>query len=79
MKRIHKIVEQAAQQGNAVLIAGKANHPEVIGIRGWAGENAFVLESEADVALLPPLTKAVLVAQTTLPEEAFRSSSAASC
>ena len=71
VKRIHKIVEQAAQQGNAVLIAGKANHPEVIGIRGWAGENAFVLESEADVALLPPLTKAVLVAQTTLPEEAF--------
>ena len=71
VKRIHKIVEQAAQQGNAVLIAGKANHPEVIGIRGWAGENAFVLESEADVASLPPLSKAVLVAQTTLPEEAF--------
>ena len=71
VKRIHKIVQQATQEGNTVLIAGKANHPEVIGIRGWAGENAFVLESEADVALLPEIGKAVLVAQTTLPEETF--------
>jgi len=71
VKRIHKIAEQATQEGNTVLIAGKANHPEVVGIRGWAGENAYVLESEADVAGLPELNKAVLVAQTTLPEETF--------
>lgn len=71
VKRIHKIVQRAAAEGNTVLIAGKANHPEVIGIRGWAGENAYVLESEADVATLPDFEKAVLVAQTTLPEEAY--------
>ena len=71
VKRIHKIVNGAASQGSAVLIAGKADHPEVIGIRGWAGENAFVLESEADVTTLPMLHRAVLVAQTTLPEETF--------
>ncbi len=72
VKRIHKIVQKAAESGNTVLIAGKANHPEVIGIRGWAGDNAFVLESAADVMKLPETAKAVLVAQTTLPEEAFR-------
>jgi len=71
VKRIHKIAEQATQEGNTVLIAGKANHPEVVGIIGWASENAYVLESEADVAGLPELNKAVLVAQTTLPEETF--------
>ncbi len=71
VKRIHKIVERAAEEGNTVLIAGKANHPEVVGIRGWAGDNAFVLESEADVSLLPAMEKVVLVAQTTLPEETF--------
>jgi len=71
VKRIHKIVEQATQEGNTVLIAGKANHPEVIGIRGWAGGRAYVLEAEADVASLPEIGKAVLVAQTTLPEETF--------
>ena len=71
VKRIHKIVQQATQEGNIVLIAGKANHPEVVGIRGWAGENAYVLEAEADVVTLPEIGKAVLVAQTTLPEETF--------
>ena len=71
VKRIHKIVQEAAREGNAVLIAGKADHPEVIGIRGWAGERAYVLETEADVQNLPPIEKAALVAQTTLPEETF--------
>ncbi len=71
VKRIHQIVQQAAQQGRTVLIAGKANHPEVIGIRGWAGENAFVLESDADVVNLPEIGQATLVAQTTLPVTAL--------
>ena len=73
VQRIHKIVQKAAEQGKAVLIAGKANHPEVVGIRGWAGGNAYVLETEADAVRLPKLEKAVLVAQTTLPEETFQS------
>ena len=64
-------MEQGTQEGNTVLIAGKANHPEVIGIRGWAGGQAYVLEAEADVSSLPEIGKAVLVAQTTLPEETF--------
>ena len=72
VKRIHKIVQKATESGNTVLIAGKANHPEVIGIRGWAGGDALVLESVNDVKGLPSLQKAVLVAQTTLPEETFR-------
>jgi len=72
VKRIHRIVEKAAEDGNTVLIAGKANHPEVVGIRGWAGGSAFVLESAADVAELPKIAKAVLVAQTTLPEDTLR-------
>ena len=71
VKRIHKIVQKAAQSGNTVLIAGKANHPEVIGIRGWAGGDALVLERASDAKDLPSLQKAVLVAQTTLPEETF--------
>ena len=71
VKRIHKIAQKAVAEGRVVLIAGKANHPEVVGIRGWAGENAYVLEGEADVEGLPEIDKAALVAQTTLPEETF--------
>ncbi|MDD4311078.1 MAG: bifunctional 4-hydroxy-3-methylbut-2-enyl diphosphate reductase/30S ribosomal protein S1 [Eubacteriales bacterium] len=72
VKRIHKIVQKAAQDGSTVLIAGKADHPEVIGIRGWAGGDALVFESAADAKNLPQMKKAVLVAQTTLPETTFR-------
>ncbi|MEA4913046.1 MAG: bifunctional 4-hydroxy-3-methylbut-2-enyl diphosphate reductase/30S ribosomal protein S1 [Christensenella sp.] len=72
VKRIHKIVQKAAEDGSTVLIAGKADHPEVIGIRGWAGGDALVFESAADAKNLPQITNAVLVAQTTLPEETFR-------
>lgn len=71
VKRIHQIAQQAVREGRTVLIAGKANHPEVVGIVGWAGEDAFVLESPADAARLPKREKATLVAQTTLPEAAF--------
>ena len=71
VKRIHQIAQQAVREGRTVLIAGKANHPEVVGIVGWAGEDAFVLESPADAEQLPKREKATLVAQTTLPEAAF--------
>ena len=36
VKRIHRIAQAAAARGRTVVIAGKYDHPEVIGIRGWA-------------------------------------------
>ena len=40
VKRIHRIVEQAGASGQPVFIAGKPDHPEVVGIAGWAGQAA---------------------------------------
>ena len=37
VKKIHRIVEKETAAGRRVLIAGEEKHPEVIGIRGWAG------------------------------------------
>jgi 4-hydroxy-3-methylbut-2-enyl diphosphate reductase len=71
VKRIHTIARKAAGEGRTVFIAGKALHPEVAGICGWAGERAIVLESEEDARNAPFTEKAALVAQTTLPEETF--------
>jgi len=71
VKRIHTIVRKAAEDGRTVFIAGKALHPEVVGICGWAGERAVVLESEEDAQKAQFVDKAALVAQTTLPEESF--------
>ncbi|MDR1892634.1 MAG: 4-hydroxy-3-methylbut-2-enyl diphosphate reductase, partial [Oscillospiraceae bacterium] len=35
--KIHRAVEKAARGGRTVLIAGDENHPEVVGIRSYAG------------------------------------------
>ncbi len=71
VKRIHTIVRKAAEDGRTVFIAGKALHPEIVGICGWAGDCAAVLETEEDAQNAPVTERAALVAQTTLPEETF--------
>jgi 4-hydroxy-3-methylbut-2-enyl diphosphate reductase len=71
VKRIHKIVKKATGEGRTVFIAGKTHHPEVVGICGWAGEHALVLEGPEDVGRVGYTHLAALVAQTTLPEETY--------
>jgi len=68
VRRIHRIVEDAQAR---VFIAGKAAHPEVIGIRSRAGEDCVVLESAADAMAVQGCESAVLVSQTTLRGELF--------
>ena len=72
VSRIHEIVRTAALAGHTVYIAGEEKHPEVEGIRGWAGECAVVIgsaqEAEALAAVVSPAT---LVAQTTMERERF--------
>lgn len=43
VKKIHDIVAKKADEGFGIVIIGNENHPEVEGIRGWAGENAVVI------------------------------------
>ena len=71
VKRIHTIARACAAAGRRVLIAGKSEHPEVVGIRGHAGADVIVLSGAADAADLPPIQRATLVAQTTLSQKAF--------
>ncbi len=71
VKRIHVIVKQAAESGSTVYVVGKPNHPEVVGVCGWANGKATVLETEADALSQPRCVRATVVAQTTLPEERF--------
>jgi len=68
VKRIHDMVKAAEEKGVAVIIVGEEKHPEVLGIKGWAGDNSYVVYDEQDVDNLPCLESAVLVAQTTTPK-----------
>ncbi len=77
VKRIHRIAAKAAADGERVFIAGKPDHPEVIGIVGSAGEHAAVLSDPAEAASVPYCEKATLVSQTTQKLETFEAIRAA--
>ena len=69
VKRIHHRVQTARESGMPVIIVGEAGHPEVDAILGWAGENAYAVYTEEQLATLPHLAQAVVVAQTTITHE----------
>ena len=45
VKKIHRIVAEESEKGSHIVIIGNSVHPEVEGIRGWAGERVSVLNS----------------------------------
>ena len=74
VRKIHDIVRQKSQEGRRVLIIGNPNHPEVIGIRGWAlGPCDVVPDKAALEALgLSEDEKVTVVAQTTFNYDYFQ-------
>lgn len=48
VKAIHIKVEREKDK-SFIIIIGKKNHPEIIGTKGFAGENSFVVENEDDI------------------------------
>ncbi|MGI6152418.1 MAG: bifunctional 4-hydroxy-3-methylbut-2-enyl diphosphate reductase/30S ribosomal protein S1 [Christensenellaceae bacterium] len=67
VKRIHDKVTDA---GNVpVIIVGAENHPEVMGIKGWAGEKVYITNGAKDTESIPELAEALVVAQTTITYE----------
>ena len=68
---IHQLVKAYSEHGDAVLIDGEAEHPEVVGIAGWAAGPVLILPDAqaARQARLP--RRAMVVAQTTIRREHF--------
>ncbi|MDP4153081.1 MAG: hypothetical protein Q8865_06555 [Bacillota bacterium] len=72
VSKIHKIVEKASSDGNTVFIIGTPEHPEVVGIRGYAGKDSFIFENAEQLECFTDknpqfANKSVLMAaQTTL-------------
>ena len=75
VKKIHKIVEENYNDGYSIVVIGKKNHPEVIGINGWCDESAIILyeEAAADELLnkIKEKEKICIVAQTTINKQKF--------
>ena len=74
VRKIHTIVSAASREGDAVLIAGDRNHPEVRGIRGHCGPKAYVFGNQEELAELLKMdeifskTQITAVSQTTFHE-----------
>ena len=67
--RIHEKVSGARDIFDLIVIVGKAEHPEVVGIKGWAGERAHVVAAPEEVKALPAAERVLVVAQTTITRE----------
>ena len=74
VKKIHNIVQKESGEGRYVLIIGNPDHPEVIGIRGWAGANAAVIRNEDDIQKIDfsKNKKITVVSQTTFNYNKFQ-------
>ncbi len=68
---IHQLVRDYSRNGDAVIIVGEPEHPEIVGIAGWAHGPVFILPTReaAQNAALPD--RALVVAQTTLRRDRF--------
>ena len=69
--RVQRLAERAAKEGRHVVVAGSPDHPEMIGVVGYAPSNTFVVSDAGEVAKLPPLHAPLVVSQTTLKLQTF--------
>ena len=74
MKRIHKIVAEESKKGSRIIIIGNPDHPEVEGIRGWAGENVTVIKNAEEAEKFENTTseRICIVSQTTFNYNKFK-------
>ena len=74
VKRIHKILAEESKKGSRIIIIGNPDHPEVEGIRGWAGENVTVIKNAEEAEKFENTTseRICIVSQTTFNYNKFK-------
>ena len=69
--KVQKLAERAAAEGRDVVVVGSPDHPEMIGVKGYAPEHAHVVRDASEVASLPMLHAPLVVSQTTIKLSTF--------
>ncbi len=69
--RVQKLAARAADEGRHVVVVGSPEHPEMIGVKGYAPKHAFIVRDETEVADLPELVNPLVVSQTTIKAQTF--------
>ncbi|MDR2725061.1 MAG: 4-hydroxy-3-methylbut-2-enyl diphosphate reductase, partial [Candidatus Adiutrix sp.] len=65
VRLVQTLAAEEAGRGRLVIIWGQADHPEVIGLMGHAGDRGWVISGPREAAALPDAESVLLVAQTT--------------
>src|SRR5687768_8870407 len=69
--RVQKLAARAAEANRHVIVVGSPDHPEMIGVKGYAPNHAFIIQDETEVASLPRLRNPLVVSQTTIKAKTF--------
>ena len=74
VRKIHKIVERHNNNGDTIVIVGNKEHPEVMGIKGWAGDDSIVVTSAQELSedLFANDKPICIVCQTTYRRDKFK-------
>ncbi len=63
--KVQSIIKRHARKGYNVIIVGDEDHPEVVGLLGYAGNRGQVIPSLDALKATAPYDQAIIVAQTT--------------
>ena len=69
--KVQKLASRAAAQDRHVVVVGNPDHPEMIGVFGYAPEHSFIVRDAEEVAALPRLKNPLVVSQTTIKLQNF--------
>jgi 4-hydroxy-3-methylbut-2-enyl diphosphate reductase len=69
--KVQKLAQRAAAQNRHVVVVGNPDHPEMIGVKGYAPNHAFVVRDASEVENLPQLHAPLVVSQTTIKLSTF--------
>jgi 4-hydroxy-3-methylbut-2-enyl diphosphate reductase len=63
--KVQTIIRKYTRQGYTAIIVGDRDHPEVMGLLGYAHGRGYVAADLHELESLPPFNQAIIVAQTT--------------
>src|SRR5687767_154679 len=69
--RVQKLAARAADADRHVVVIGNPDHPEMIGVKGYAPDHAFIIRDETEIGSLPQLRNPLVVSQTTIKVKTF--------
>jgi len=72
VRKCQRIAADLARAGKEIVVVGRRDHPEVIGICGWSGDKAIVIRDPVEGQALTFTKPVGVLAQTTQEEKNFQ-------